>query len=236
MKEIFYNLKLVFTPVKIVICLAIASLTPLLISTRSMDVYIDRLPVYMSIIGIIAFADISLIDKKSGMDEIIYLTRSSVFKRYLYRIISAMIIILLLALLSGFLFVLKLSFKGISINYYLLSQLGLLRASLPYIFFVGIISMTIGNIFRSSKIAYLIGILYWGLNLTYRMQEVISNISGIKSLLLLGLLLGSLILINIYLDSLSPQSRGVFSRKLKIGLLKEKIIRLFKDYDILKEE
>lgn len=236
MKEIFYNLKLVFTPVKIVICLAIASLTPLLISTRSMDAFTDMYPVYISTIGIIAFADISLIDKKSGMEDIIYLTRSSVYKRYLYRILSAVIVTLLMILLSGFVFVLKLSFKGISIDYYLSSQLILLRDSLPYILLVGISSMTIANIFRSSKIVYVFGLVYWGLNLSYRMQEVISNIADIKSLVILGLLLGVLLLINIYLDSLSPQSRGVFVRIIKIDRLKEKIIRLFKDYDILKEE
>ncbi|MGB3368535.1 MAG: hypothetical protein WBA54_13655 [Acidaminobacteraceae bacterium] len=236
MKDIIFSLKLVFSPLKILLCVAITFLIPLVVKSMSIYDFYRIFAMYISFIGIIVFTEIPLIDIKSGMDEIIYLTQEMTWKKYFFRILSGALVISLLVLLSAYIFVLRISYKDILIVYDLNTQIQLLISVMPYILLLGIIAMTISNIFRSAMFGYVVASVYWLVNALYREEYIVASINETSTIVYIISVSFVLILINLHLDSLKPTKRGFLVKILRIKELKQKLVLLCKDYNLINEE
>lgn len=236
MKDFIYSLKLIFTPLKILICILLTSLMPLLINATSMFDFNKNFATYISIIGIVVFAEIPLIDKKYGMDEIVYLAKKRVWKTYFVRMLSGVIAISLLVLLSGYIFVLKISYKDILIAYDINTQIALLSSVLPYILLIGVISMTISNIFRSVKFGYILTTMYWLANALYREQYIVASLENTNTIIYILSASLLLILVNLHLDSLKPIKRGILVKLLKVKEIKYQILLMCREYNLFAEK
>lgn len=236
MKDIIYNLKLIYSPVKVMLCIMISAITPFIVKSTSMYDFYNSILIFIPIIGVIIFSEIPLIDNRNGMDEIMYLAQRKVWSVFFYRIISAVVGVSLLVLFSGYLFVLKISYQNILIAYDLQTQIQLLLNVIPYILIVGVSSMTISNVFRSVKFAYVIGGAYCLLNVTYvnnfLMKMSFENENSVYMLLISIVLL----FVNLQLDSIKPIKRGVLVKMLRIEKIKMSILALCREYNLLTEE
>lgn len=236
MKDIIFSLKLIFSPVKILLCIAVTLLMPLIVKSMSMYEFYRSFAIYVSIIGIIVFAEIPLIDTKSGMDEIMYLTQKMAWKTYFFRILSGTLGIALLVLLSGYIFVLRISYKNILIGYDIKTQIKLLISVMPYILFLGIAAMTISNVFRSVKFGYIVATMYWLVNALYREQYIVASMNETNTVIYILTISFIMILVNLHLDSLKPIKRGLLVKMLKIKEIKQKIVSMCREYNLLAEE
>lgn len=236
MKDIFLNLKLIFSPIKLLLCILITAIMPLIVKSMSMYEFYASCASYISIIGIIVFAEIPLIDVKSGLDEIIYLAQNKAWKTYFIRILAAILGISVLVLLSGYVFVLKISYKNILIGYDIKSQLLLLINVLPYILLLGSISMTLSNVFRSVYFGYIIASIYWLINVFYRKTYIILKIGENNSLIYILIISFILIIVNQYLDSIKPVKRGQLIKMLHIEEIKESLSSVAREYNLISEE
>lgn len=236
MKDIILNIKLIFSPVKIILCIALAVAIPFFMDTMSMHEFYSVFAVYISIIGVIVFSEIPLIDRDHGMDEIIYITKHHTWKSYLIRMLSAMLAISLIIVLSAYIFVLRISYHKILVAYDLQTQLILLKNVIPYVMLVASLSMTISNLFRSVKFGYVITSIYCLLSVVYGKEYISSIINSKVSLIFILIMITLMILINLYLDSIKPINRGVLVRYLKIKEIKQRILLVFKEYNLLTEK
>ncbi|MEN8907611.1 MAG: hypothetical protein ABF289_16795 [Clostridiales bacterium] len=212
-----YNAKIMLSN-KYFLCIVFFIVIPFAMEFKNEKLAIAIFELYVSIIGIICFTDILLIENNLKIEEVAYLTKSNGLKKILIRIILNIIFIGIFPIITYGIVNLKLFINGNSLN---ISYVKVFIIFLPTTIFLGLLSMTLANLFRNSIIGYITGLIYWAYWLVNQKNHFILNIFSytvnienyMKSKILFLFLSVILIIINFYLVKRSP-----FKKVIKINI------------------
>ncbi|NFL53747.1 hypothetical protein FDB71_16980, partial [Clostridium botulinum] len=158
---IYYNLKLLFSPLKWICCLLFILLMSISMYAPTYYDFTNICEIYIPLIGIILITDIVLIDKQNDMVEVLYVSNSNLKKTFWFRYFIIAILLAIFILLANGVFNIKMYFNGDSFLNEPITQLQFLIISLFSTLFLGTVSMTIANIFYKSYISYGCSLVYW---------------------------------------------------------------------------
>lgn len=152
--------KLLFSPVKWLVCLAFVCIIPIAMYVPTYFDFVNVSTIYLPFIGIVLFSDIAILDKGSNMEEITYLSSRKPIRVFLNRYLLSLVLLLLYLLLANGVFRIMQPFRGeimiepISLIAYILNAGG---GSL----FVGAMAMAISALIHNVYVGYGFSIVYW---------------------------------------------------------------------------
>ncbi|OSA99386.1 UNVERIFIED_ORG: hypothetical protein B2H98_01395 [Clostridium botulinum] len=158
---IYYNLKLLFSPLKWLCCILFILLMSISMYAPTYYDFTNICEIYIPLIGIILITDIVLIDTQNDMAEVLYVSNSNLKKTFWFRYFIIGILLAIFILLANGVFNIKMYFNGDSFLNESITQLQFLIISLFSTLFLGTLSMTIANIFYTSYISYGCSLVYW---------------------------------------------------------------------------
>ncbi|NFL34046.1 hypothetical protein FDB64_02940 [Clostridium botulinum] len=158
---IYYNLKLLFSPLKWLCCILFILLMSISIYAPTYYDFTNICEIYIPLIGIILITDIVLIDTQNDMAEVLYVSNSNLKKTFWFRYFIIGILLAIFILLANGVFNIKMYFNGDSFLNEYITQLQFLIISLFSTLFLETLSMTIANIFYKSYISYGCSLVYW---------------------------------------------------------------------------
>ncbi|QUL56264.1 hypothetical protein KDC22_07065 [Paenibacillus tritici] len=216
MRFSIYQFKIVYSPIKWVLCLLFVCLIPIATYAPSLIDVLNTFEIYMPLIGVILLSDLPLIESSSRTEELIYLCKRSKAPTILIRLTTLIILIILLELIGVALLALNLSPHGYIFREEPLNFWKLISITLPGILFLGGIALSFSNAFKSSAIGYIVSLSYWsywmiGANMdknTPMNLFAFANRQDYRiSKVLLLLIFIVLVVYNIYLSNKSPLNR-----------------------------
>lgn len=156
-----YHLKLVFSPAKWIICLLFVIVIPLAMYVPTFYDFVNISALYLPFIGIVLFADITLLDKESHTEEVAYLSNKSPVKTFILRYLISLGVFVTFLVLANVIFKTMQLFGGeprmiepiSNIDYILIAAGGSL--------FFGAISMTFSTVLNNVYIGYGFSTIYW---------------------------------------------------------------------------
>ncbi|MHA6531316.1 hypothetical protein [Paenibacillus sp. BAC0078] len=155
-----YNLKLLFSPIKWLICLLFVAILPVLMYAPTYFDFTNISTLYMPFVGVVLFTDIVMIDKSSSFGEIAYLSNRKPVRTFLQRYCIMAVLLLVFVLLASGMFRLSqlihndFAPEPISLLEYVLFACG---SSLM----LGTLSMSIANVLSNPYAGYGAALLYW---------------------------------------------------------------------------
>ncbi|WP_017353106.1 ABC transporter permease [Clostridium sp. ZBS4] len=156
-----YNFKLLFSPLKWLCCLLFIILMSISMYAPTYYDFTNICEIYIPLIGIILITDIVLIDKQNDMTEVLYVSNSNLKKNFWFRYFIVGILLTIFILLANGIFYIKMYFNGEPSLNEPITHLQFLIISLFSTLLLGILSMTIANIFSNSYIGYGFSLVYW---------------------------------------------------------------------------
>ncbi|ACD21737.1 ABC transporter permease [Clostridium botulinum] len=156
-----YNFKLLFSPLKWLCCLLFIILMSISMYAPTYYDFTNICEIYIPLIGIILITDIVLIDKQNDMTEVLYVSNSNLKKTFWFRYFIVGILLTIFILLANGIFYIKMYFNGEPSLNEPITHLQFLIISLFSTLLLGILSMTIANIFSNSYIGYGFSLVYW---------------------------------------------------------------------------
>ena len=170
---LYYNMKLLFSPLKWLCCLIFIIIIPICMFVPTYYDFNNICEFYMPFIGITLITDITLIDKNNGIEEILYVSSNNLKKNFFIRYFITVALIICFILLANIIFFVQGHLQG---KYYLNEQITTLQfllISVSSTLLLGTISMTIGNFLSNQYIAYGISLVYWIYwNVNYEKQSI----------------------------------------------------------------
>ncbi len=152
--------KLLFSPVKWLICLVFVCIIPIAMYVPTYFDFVNVSTIYLPFVGIVLFADIAILDKDSSTEEIAYLSSRKPVWIFLQRYLISLVLLLLYILLANGVFRILQQFRGekmlepISLFTYILSAGG---GSL----FIGAMAMAISALIKNVYVGYGFSSVYW---------------------------------------------------------------------------
>lgn len=152
--------KLLFSPVKWLICLVFVCIIPIAMYVPTYYDFVNVSTIYLPFIGIVLFSDITILDKGSNTEEIAYLSSRKPIRIFLQRYLISLVLLLLYILLANGAFRIMQQIRGetmiepISLFTYILNAGG---GSL----FIGAMAMTISALINNVYVGYGFSIVYW---------------------------------------------------------------------------
>lgn len=152
--------KLLFSPVKWLICLAFVCIISIAMYVPAYFDFVNVSTIYLPFVGIVLFSDIAILDKGSSTEEIAYLSGRKPVRVFLHRYLISLVLLLLYILLANGVFRIMQQFRGemtiepISLFTYILNAGG---GSL----FIGAMAMAISVLINNVYVGYGLSIVYW---------------------------------------------------------------------------
>lgn len=152
--------KLLFSPVKWLICLVFVCIIPIAMYVPTYFDFVNVSTIYLPFVGIVLFADLAILDKDSSTEEIAYLSSRKPVWIFLQRYLISLVLLLLYILLANGVFRILQQFRGdkmlepISLFTYILSAGG---GSL----FIGAMAMAISALIKNVYVGYGFSSVYW---------------------------------------------------------------------------
>ncbi len=152
--------KLLFSPVKWLICLVFVCIIPIAMYVLTYFDFVNVSTIYLPFVGIVLFADLAIWDKDSSTEEIAYLSSRKPVWIFLQRYLISLVLLLLYILLANGVFRILQQFRGekmlepISLFTYILSAGG---GSL----FIGAMAMAISALIKNVYVGYGFSSVYW---------------------------------------------------------------------------
>lgn len=163
LNQVKYDIKILFSN-KYILCIVFFVFMPFAVNFGGTEMALGIFELYIPIVGIVLFTDIINIEDKFKTREILYLKKTNktgvVIIRTLINIVFVCLfsVITLLIINSNLCSIVTGSslVKGSTINYF-----DVLSVLLPTTIFLGLLSMTVANIFLNSIVGYIISFSYW---------------------------------------------------------------------------
>lgn len=206
-----YSFKLLFSPVKWIICFVVVVLITVAVYAPTFYDFTNISSIYFPFVGIVLFADMGLLDKESQVDEIVYLINRKPIRAFIERymlsagflmfyVVFGNIVFRILQWLQG-----QISYEPISVFEYIVI---VMESSL----FIATIAMTISTIFGNVYVGYSCASLYWLYwNINSDNKMILNPFSFIadpifycKELIIVYVIAFMLVLINCFLSTKSP--------------------------------
>ena len=206
-----YDLKLLISPAKFMLGLIIVILMPVVMYVPTYFDFINVSSMYLPFVGMVLFADISLLDKGSGADEIVYMVNRKPVKTFLARYFFSVIFLLFYAVFMNVVFAILQQFQEQTMVESL-SLIDFLVIVMGSSLFVSTIAMTISAFFGNVYVGYsCAGIfwIYWNVNCEKEMilnpfSFIANPIMYGKALAIIYVFTGALLLIDCLLCGKSP--------------------------------
>ncbi len=109
---IYYNLKLLFSPLKWLCCILFILLMSISMYAPTYYDFTNICEIYIPLIGIILITDIVLIDTQNDMAEVLYVSNSNLKKTFWFRYFIIGILLAIFILLANGVFNIKMYFNG----------------------------------------------------------------------------------------------------------------------------
>jgi len=154
------QLKMLFSPVKWLMCLIFVCMLPILLYVPTYFDFVNTSTMFLPFIGIVLFSDVAILDQGNGTEEIAYLSSRKPIRVLLQRYLITLALLLLYILLANMVFRSMQQIKGewmiepISLFEYVANASG---GSL----LIGTMSMTISAMLGNVYIGYGCSTLYW---------------------------------------------------------------------------
>lgn len=163
LNRVKYDTKILFSN-KYILCIVFFVFMPFAVNFGGTEMALGIFELYIPIVGIVLFTDIINIEEKFKTQETLYLKKTNktnvVIIRTLINIVFVCLfsVITLLIISSNLCSIVTGSSlaKGSAVNY-----LDVLALLLPTTIFLGLLSMTVANIFLNSIVGYIISFFYW---------------------------------------------------------------------------
>lgn len=206
-----YNIRMIFSPFKYLICLITAILIPIVMFAPSYYDFVNVSSFYMPFISIILFSDIALVYKKSDMHEINYMVNEKTTICFLQKFIFVLVMLFIFLCVSNFVYIV---FKLVSDDkmYEVISFFDYFIIVISSSLFFGNIALTINHISSNLYIGYGVSIVYWiyaNINCTVERFSnpfffVANSSDFLKPLITIFFINIFLMIINILLSKRSP--------------------------------
>lgn len=206
-----YNLKLLYSPIKWLSCLIFIIVIPIAMYVPTYFDFVNVSTIYLPFIGIVLFTDITMMDKGSHAEEIMYLSNKKPIGTFIQRYLIAVVLLFVYIIFSNIVFRIMQQLQGdtivepiSTIEYIIIAGCGCL--------FIGTISMTISTIFNNVYIGYGFSIIFWLYwNINCQAEIIINPFPFIanptfyeKPLIIIYAYTLALILINCFFTNKSP--------------------------------
>lgn len=169
-----YSVKLLFSPAKWLCCLAYIAAIPIVMYVPTYYDFVNVSTLYFPFVGIVLFADISLLDSANSSEEIVYLSNQKPISTFLLRYFITVFLLLAYIICSNLIFrVIHLTQGGILTEpISLLEYILIVACSSLYI---GSLSMLISAVFNNVYIGYGCACVFWVYwNVNYKIQFFIN--------------------------------------------------------------
>lgn len=154
------QLKLLYSPVKWLICLVFVCIIPIAMYVPTYFDFLNLSTLYLPFVSIVLFADIAVLDKGNHTEEIAYLSGQKKVYLFLQRYLLSLGLLIIYLLLANGIFHMLQQFRGnmmaepITLPMYLASASG---GSL----LIGTIAMAISALINNVYIGYAFSSIYW---------------------------------------------------------------------------
>lgn len=154
------QLKLLYSPVKWLICLVFVCIIPIAMYVPTYFDFLNLSILYLPFVSIVLFADIAVLDKGNHTEEITYLSGRKKVYLFLQRYLLSLGLLIIYLLLANGIFHMLQQFRGdmmaepITLLMYLTSASG---GSL----LIGTIALTISALINNVYIGYAFSSIYW---------------------------------------------------------------------------
>lgn len=154
------QLKLLYSPVKWLICLVFVCIIPIAMYVPTYFDFLNLSILYLPFVSIVLFADIAVLDKSNHTEEITYLSGRKKVYLFLQRYLLSLGLLIIYLLLANGIFHMLQQFRGdmmeepITLLMYLTSASG---GSL----LIGTIALTISALINNVYIGYAFSSIYW---------------------------------------------------------------------------
>ncbi len=154
------QLKLLYSPVKWLICFVFVCIIPIAMFVPTYFDFLNLSTLYLPFVSIILFADIAVLDKGNHTEEIVYLAGRKKVHLFLQRYLLSLGLLIIYLLLANGIFQVLHHFRGneivepITLSLYIASASG---GSL----LIGTIAMTVSTLINNVYIGYALSSIYW---------------------------------------------------------------------------
>ncbi len=156
-----YNIKILFSPIKWLLCALFMTIIPIAFYCPTLLDFMNLSEIYMPFVGIVMISDIMLVDKYNYTSEILFLTRENKAKIFLIRFLFVSFLIILFMLIPFLLVYFGFTPNGNIYEGYLFSYWEYLWIGFTGTVFLGVLSMTVINLFSAIQVGYIVSLMYW---------------------------------------------------------------------------
>ena len=152
--------KLLFSPVKWLICLVFVCIIPVAMYVPTYFDFVNVSTIYLPFIGIVLFSDIAILDKGNSTEEISYLSSRKPVWIFLQRYLISILLLLLYILLANSVFCIMQQFRGET----MIESISLVTYTLNAgggTLFIGAMAMAISVLINNVYVGYGFSIVYW---------------------------------------------------------------------------
>ena len=152
--------KLLFSPVKWLICLAFTCIIPVAMYVPTYFDFVNVSTIYLPFIGLVLFSDIAILDKGNSTEEIAYLSSGKPVWIFLQRYLISLMLLLLYILLANSVFRIMQQFRGET----MIESISLVSYTLNTgggTLFIGAMAMAISALINNVYVGYGFSIVYW---------------------------------------------------------------------------
>ncbi|WP_146241108.1 hypothetical protein [Paenibacillus sambharensis] len=168
MKLMLYQFKIVYSPIKWLLCAAFIVMIPFLFYAPTGRDVLNLYEIYACFVGIILLPDVFWVDHYAHATEMLATRRTRGSWMLWYRWLWFMLFSITMLFVGWLLLRLDLSPHGYLFSDSSLSYFTLLYVTMPGLLFSGALSLLGGAVFRSPEVGYVAGIahwMYWNVNM-----------------------------------------------------------------------
>lgn len=168
LKLMLYQFKIVYSPIKWLLCAAFIVLIPFLFYAPTGRDVLNLYEIYTCFVGIILLPDVFWVDHYAHATEALATRRTRVSWLLWYRWLWLMLFIITMLFMGWLLLRLDLSPHGYRFSDSSVSLIEILYVTMPGLLFSGALSLLSGVVFRSPEVGYVVGIahwMYWNINM-----------------------------------------------------------------------
>ncbi len=155
-----YSLKIVYSPLKWLICVIFVTILPFVMYVPTYYDFVNISTLYLPFVGIVLFADLAIIDKENHIEEITYLSDKKPVITYIQRYVLSLAIMLIYIIIANIVFYILHQLNNVEITEPISNFQYIIITSGGCLFFSAM-SMTISTILNNVYIGYGFSLIYW---------------------------------------------------------------------------